>query len=277
MRLINTIIKITLLSVWLVSAHAESLSWHFQGFTGKNQSLLRPLEEQKVFLRFNQTLRQHLQLSKPVHVVFYPGAETFFDPQRDELLIPLNMLQRMQRDLAQRFPEQLEVQDAVYIASVEYLLWYQMARVLVYQYDLPAANDAAHSIDAFATLAMLDSKQGLNQLYLLDAVEAFLRAVPSFSLWGDLSSRSEAEQNEARYRFALCLVMGADHQQFPELLEEQSWNQQRLDGCQQQLQRARTAWSQRMEKLLSDWSPWRKWRHVDGGNLVPSPQIKSGP
>ncbi len=270
-----TIISIAVLWVWLASAHAESLSWHFQGLNAQNQSLLRPLEAQQVFRRFNRTVRQHVRLNKPVHVVFYPGAETFFDPQRDELLIPLNILQRMQHDLAQRFPEQEEVQHAVYIAAVEYLLWYQLARVLVYQYDLPAASDAAHSIDAFATLAMLDSKQGLNQLYLLDAVEAFLRAVPSFTLWGDLSRRSEDEQNEARYRFAMCLVMGADHRQFPELLEEQTWNQQRLDRCQQRLQAARSAWSQRLGALLSEWSPWRKWREAGTGESEFAPRSET--
>ncbi|MDX1451285.1 MAG: DUF4344 domain-containing metallopeptidase [Oleiphilaceae bacterium] len=240
-------------------ARADSLNWHFQGLAPQHDVLFDVLDEQKLFARMSETMRQHLRLTKPIHVVFYPGAETFFDPQRDELFIPLSVLRRMRFDLAQRFPEQNEVQSAVYLVSVEYMLWYQLGRVLIHQYDIPSGVDAERSIDALATLVMLDSRQSLNHLYLLDAAEVLLLNMPSFQLWGDLSGRTQEEQREARYRLAVCLVLGEDHSELTQPLEDLGWSGDALKRCQQRLQLSRRAWSGLLRTQLSEWSSWRHW------------------
>jgi hypothetical protein len=93
----------------------------------------------------------------------------------------------------------------------------------------------------------------------LDATEEFLLIDDSSTLMSRISFQSETELDELRYRLVMCLVLGKDHEDHIQLLDELTWDQDRLLNCRDHYHEKMAAWYEALQPFLKPENDFKNW------------------
>jgi hypothetical protein len=74
-----------------------------------------------------------------------------------------------------------------------------------------------------------------------------------------ISFQSESALDQQRYRLVMCMVLGNDYEDHIELLDELSWNQDRLLNCRDHYKEKMMAWYEALQPFLKPENNLKKW------------------
>ena len=215
----------------------------------KDTKLLEVLQDQAIFKKITNFSTANLQLKTNVLYTFIQGSEPFFGASQNQVFIPYNFLHQVYDDVRFKYPQQPALSDKLFAFTIEKLVWSELGRVLISQYALPITGKEEISLDQFSTLFLLNLSE-LDSEYLLDATEEFLLIDDSSTLMSRISFQSETELDELRYRLVMCMVLGKDHEDHTQLLNELTWDQDRLLHCRNHYQEKMVAWYEALQPFL---------------------------
>jgi len=224
----------------------------------KETKLLEVLQEQAIFKKLTDFSAINLQLKSDVRYTFIQGNEPFFGAGQNQVFIPYTFLHQVYEDVRFKYPQQPALSDKLFAFTIEKLIWSELGRVLISQYALPITGKEEISLDQFSTVMLLNLSE-LDSEYLLDATEEFLLIDDSSTLMSRISFQSETELDELRYRLVLCMVLGKDHEDHVELLDEVTWDQDRLLHCREHYQEKMMAWYLALQPFLKPENNVQKW------------------
>jgi len=216
---------------------------------------MRMVEASQLETTINQFVNRSLKLNASIVVRFYEGDEQFFDARENQIYIPASLLSQLYNRVIQRYEGEF-VQQSIFTASLEQLLWYELGRALVFQYALPITGNEAYALDAFASVMMLNLR---DNPFILDAAEEFLLVERSNQWTQDGAQQSEAEFDRARYQLIVCMTLGKDRRNYERYLEALSWTPEHLQQCEQRYRDQVKAWYGALTPHLHVDNPMRFW------------------
>ena len=223
-----------------------------------DRKLLDVLRDQGILKKITGFSVQNLELKSDVFYSFHQGNEPFFGASQNQIFIPYTFLYQVYDDVRVKYPQQAELSDMLFAYTIEKLLWLELGRVLISQYALPISGKEEISLDQFSTVMLLNLSEKDSE-YLLDATEEFLLVDDSSTLMSRISFQSEEELDELRYRLVMCMVLGKDYESHNELLDELTWDQDRLLHCRDHYQEKILAWYEALEPFLKPENKLKKW------------------
>jgi len=258
---------------------ANSISFEFitKGSAAPNydNKLSGILEASNIFKKLNSFVDRNLKLTKNVRFIFkhqdtaYSNAHITEESNEQQIFIPFSILYQLYQGINQKFPQQSDVGDRIYISAVEKHLWFEFGRVLINQFSLSTSGNDDYLLDNFSTL-MLINLSDFDSDYILDATEAYLLAERSQPLIKEENFTSELEIDEHRYRVVVCLILGKDiniennqalndTKEFTDLLSNLSWKKTRLSECRDLYQQKLLSWYQALLPHLKENNQLKSW------------------
>ena len=242
----------------VVEGNAFQVTFDLDSANEQDLKLLNVLRDQAVFKKITDFSAKNLELKSDVLYSFHQGNEPFFGASQNQILIPSTFLYQVYDDVRVKYPQQTELSDRLFAYTVEKLFWLELGRVLINQYALSIIGKEEISLDQFSTVMLLNLSE-MGSEYLLDATEEFLLIDDSSSLMSRISFQSEEELDELRYRLVMCLVLGKDYDDHVELLDELTWDQDRLLNCRDHYQEKMLAWYEALQPFLKPENKLKKW------------------
>ncbi len=268
------------------TGHDSSLSFRVDTQSAYDETLISRLEKFSVFDRLRTFSEQDLHLKQKVVYQFHqtqtaeqrPNPETKTVTEQasaqpsqasaqDIIIdIPFSFLYQLDQGLISKYPQQADIHEAIYSATIEKFLWFELGRALITQFELGISGQEVFALDNFSTLMLLNlNHQGSD--YILDATEAFLLIRQSIPYSGKDDYGAEVSLDEQRYRKAVCLILGKDYlahlskteQPYHQLLAELAWDQKKIEQCQKLYLEKLQTWFKalqphlREENRLSGW------------------------
>jgi hypothetical protein len=255
------------------------LSFYFKTHNESDEQLINRLKAHSVFERIKQFSVQNFKLNTDINYRFQHPHYSYKDtPSKTvqvttesetynfDIDISFSFLHQLDQGLQLKYPEQREIQERIYAAAIEKLLWFELGRALISQYSLSIAGKEEFALDNFSTLMLLNLNT-LNTDYILDAIEAFLLIDQSISFISEQSYQSEVELDEQRYRKSVCLILGKDlnlqlqenQEPYQQLISQLSWDQKRLEQCKKHYLEKLSRWVNALDSHLKNGSQLKSW------------------
>lgn len=245
----------------VIEAESFSLTFDLENATKQDLKLLALLQDQAIFKKMSDFAATNLKLKSDILYTFHQGVKPFFGANQNEIFISYAFLYQTYDYLRHKFSQQGALSDKLFAFVIEKLLWVELGRTLINQYELPIIGEENISLDQFSTL-MLINLNDQDSEYLLDASETFLLLDDTSTLLSRLSFQSETELDERRYLLVLCLVLGKDYEKHTALLDELSWDQSRLLQCQQHYREQMNAWYEALQPFLKYDNKFKSWLNL---------------
>jgi len=259
----------------VVEAEDFKVIFDLESASEKDTKLLEVLQDQAIFNKLTEFSNVNLQLKSDVLYTFIQGNEPFFGASQNQVFIPYVFLHQVYDDVRFKYPQQPLLSDKLFAFTIEKLVWSELGRVLISQYALPITGKEELSLDQFSTVVLLNLSE-LDSEYLLDATEEFLLIDDSSTLMSRISFQSETELDELRYRLVMCMVLGKDHEDHIQLLDELTWDQDRLLHCRDHYQEKMIAWYEALQPFLKSENDFKKWvEFVPKAELLTEASVKS--
>lgn len=234
-----------------VSAKAASL-----GVTWQSPRLKAQLARYGIAQRLSDFVRTNFQLTAPIELIFAQKEVLKIDHKLGLIYLPASLWSSLEAQLSSYYPEQQDAVESLVAATFEQLLWQQFGKLLFSRLEQTAALSDSYMLDNFVNVMLLNLDD--NHL-LLDAVEVFL-LLDAAAKTRHGQSRSEAQQlQHSRYQRIACLVLGKDYQPFSELIDELTWSDEQLRGCQQAYLRSLADWQVLLAPRLKQDAPLLAW------------------
>jgi len=259
----------SLVGVELGVADGENFNVTFdsESASEKDAKLLGVLQEQAIFNKLIDFSAINLQLKSDVLYTFIQGNEPFFGASQNQVFIPYTFLHQVYDNVRFKYPQQPALSDKLFAFTIEKLIWSEFGRVLISQYALPVTGKEEISLDQFSTIVLLNLSE-LDSEFLLDATEEFLLMDDSSTLMSRISFQSEADLDELRYSLVMCMVLGKDFENRIELLEELTWDQDRLLHCRDHYQEKMMSWYEALQPFLKQDNNFKRW-----GEFLPKSEM----
>jgi len=242
----------------IVVAKNFKVSFDLESASEQDTKLLDVLQDHLIFKKIANFSAVNLQLESDVLYTFIQGSEPLFGASQNQVFIPYTFLYQAFDYVRLKYPQQAMLSNKLFAFTVEKLLWSELGRVLINQYALSITGKEEISLDQFSTVMLLNLSE-LDSEYLLDATEDFLLIDDSSTLMSRISFQSETELDELRYRLVMCMVLGKDYEGHAELLEELTWDQDRLLQCRNHYQEKMMAWYEALQPFLKPENNLKKW------------------
>jgi len=255
-----------------------SVYFHYTSQNKQDKKLIESLRAHSVFKNITQFAHQNINLINNIVFHFvHPNEQASNVPTEEannddfNIFIPFSFFHQLHQGLLAKYPQQSKVRELIYTGAAEKSLWFEFGRALISQYGLAILGKEVFALDNFSTLMLLNLNFG-NSDYILDSTEAYLLVDHSLSLMNANSYESELELDEHRYRMIVCLILGKDlpdesrnsAQPYIELLDELSWDKERLGQCAHHYKQKLHAWTEALKPYLKTDNQLKKWLETEG-------------
>lgn len=199
-----------------------------------------------------QLLNDEIGLDEPLTIEISERPFEYFDNAENRLYLPLANFYRLYDDLRLKFPQQSDVQQAIFTTSIQYYLMSEGLEALIDKLELSMTGWQAERIDALVTLMLLKNAR-VEQAYALDAAEEYLLIDRASGSIQAVRFKTEFEADEYRLSKILCLIEAYDAQESMHITN---------NFCRGEYDRAITFWGDVLAEHLKQNAQLRSWLNL---------------
>ncbi len=186
-------------------------------------------------------INETFEFKRPL--VLQMGAEDgpLYDPNDDLIQIPYEFYLQVVELFEQIMPNNEDLQHEYAIDALLHALFHEFGHAVVDQFDIPVLGREEDAVDALASVLLIE--------YYENGADMAINAAELFALESEDRGSLQEEDfwdehslDEQRFYTTLCHVYGSDPDNYPELIEDAGFSEERADSCIFEYQ-----------KLVDDW------------------------
>lgn len=252
-----------------VNANEYAVNFDFAAQSPIEELLINKSTLKDVFGRLQLFSSQNFKLKR--NITFHFGNDSFISVDESKennylITIPFSFLYQLHQIVSNNYPQQMDVQASIYASAVEKLLWIELGRVLIRDYELHVEGNELFALDNFSMLMLLNQHHETTD-YLLDATEVYLITEQAFPYLDHSAAEDEASLDEERYRKAVCFILGKDYatklkttqQPYIQLISELAWDQKKIELCKKLYDEKLATWIESLTPHLAENNTMSKW------------------
>lgn len=268
--LLSCLLSCLVLLATPLQANEPSISFEFNPQSPIEELLINPETLSNIFDRLKRFSKQNFKLKR--NIVFHFGDALDDETKESDkteyrVTIRFTYLYQLYQIISTNYPQQEDVQTEIYRAAVEKLLWFELGRLFIQDYEL-SVSDELFALDNFSLLMLLNQYHQTTD-YLLDATEVYLISDQAFPFHDSSAASDEASLDEERYRKAVCLILGKDYstqlehsnQPYIKLISELAWDQEKIELCKKLYEEKLSIWIDSLKPFLLEDNSIVKWLH----------------
>ena len=211
-------------------------------------ALYSTLESAPIFGELADDIDSYIRLPHDIPVTFQAcgNANAFYDPQARAIVMCYELFYELAVSLMQMGVPEQEIDEAVTDGG-GFTLLHEMGHALVDILQLPVTGREEDSVDALATVLLLD----------VDDVDPVLSALGTFKAW-ELADEGKAGMvwgehslSGQRYYDILCMLYGSDPDRFQGVVSDGLLPEERAVRCPAEWERKATSWDVILEPHLA--------------------------
>lgn len=216
--------------------------------TESYNALRSTLESAPIFVELADDIDSYIHLPHDIPVTFQAcgQANAFYDPEPRAIVMCYELFYELAAALTQMGVPDQEIAEAVTDGG-GFTLLHEMGHALVDILQLPVTGREEDSVDALATVLLLD----------VDDVDPVLSALGTFKAW-ELASEGKAGMvwgehslSGQRYYDILCMLYGSDPDRFQGVVNDGLLPEERAVRCPAEWEQKATSWDVILEPHLA--------------------------
>ena len=200
------------------------------------------LRNDPIFTRLAKDISDYIALPHDLPIYFQTCGEVnaFYDPNERRIGMCYELFAQFAAALLEMDTPKEDIPLAVAEVGA-FTMLHEIGHALVDILDLPITGREEDSVDALATVLLLDSDE-------IDAVLSSIDTFDQMARWNQQSDEPLAvwdvhSLNSQRFYDMLCLAYGSDPEQFQYLLGEGNLPEERASQCPGEWQQKATSWA----------------------------------
>lgn len=216
----------------------------------EEKTIQKDLEKSKDIVAVEGFINDTFKLDKRLSIVFGGDNGPLYDPETNEIIIPIFFI----KDIKEHFKKAkyaqtgVSVDDAVTDALI-HTIFHELAHALVAMYHLPVVGKEEDAADALATILLIDSFENGQEIAisaadLFDLESEVVETLQEEDFWGEHSFDAK------RYYSTICLVYGSSPEKYSYFLKEEELPQDWADRCLADFDNTSNSWYEILDPYM---------------------------